>query len=88
MLLCMVCGTDVTVPIIYSVDNLLLQFWDGEQKFIPDVREIVFSNIPVEGRVIHPNVHRFFDGFGQAIIFSSNYSKIIQGCCMATIVLM
>ena len=52
------------------------------------MREIVFSNIPVKGRVIYPNVHRFFDGSGQVIIFSSNYYKIVQGCYMATIVLM
>ena len=52
------------------------------------MREIVFSNIPVKGRVIHPNVHRFFDSSGQAIVFSSNNSKIVQGSFMATIVLM
>ena len=34
------------------------------------------------------NVHGFFDGSGQAVIFSSNYLKIVQGCYMATIALM
>ena len=50
--------------------------------------EIVLSNIPIKGGVIHPNVHGFFDGSGQAVIFSSNYPKIVQGCYMATIALM
>ena len=54
----------------------------------PRCEEIVFSNIPVKGRAIHPNVHRLFGSSGQAIIFSSNYSKIVQHCYMATIVLM
>ena len=49
--------------------------------------EIVFSNIPIKGQIIHPNVHRFFDGSGQAVIFSSVYLKIVQGCYMATIAL-
>ena len=53
-----------------------------------DMRENVFPNIPVWGRVIYPNVYRFFDHSGQAIIFSSFYSKIVQGCFMATFVLM
>ena len=52
------------------------------------MREIAFSNIPIKGRVIYPNVHRFFDGSGQVIIFSSYHTKIVQGCFMATIVLM
>ena len=49
------------------------------------MREIVFSNIPVKGRVIYLNVHRFFDGSGQIIIFSSNYSKIVWKACLEEI---
>ena len=51
------------------------------------MRETVFTNIPVKGGVIHPNVHGFFDGSGQAVIFSSNYLKIVHGCYMVTIAL-
>ena len=55
---------------------------------MPDMWEIIFPNIPVQGRIVHPNVHGFSDGSGQDVLFPSYYFEIVQCCLMATIILM
>ena len=64
------------------------QFWDCEQNLIPNMWEVVFPNISIEGGVVHPDVHRHFDGSGQAVFFSSNNFKVLHRCFMATATLM
>ena len=50
--------------------------------------EVVFPNIPMEGWIVHPDVHSLFDGSGQAVFFSANDFKVLHRCFMATATLM
>ena len=29
------------------------QFWDGKQNFVPNMCNVVFPNVPIEGRVVN-----------------------------------
>ena len=50
--------------------------------------EVVLTNIPIEGGVVHPDVHWFFDDSGQAVFFSSNNFNVLHRCFMVTATLM
>ena len=50
--------------------------------------EVVFPNVPIEGGIVHPDVHSLFDGPGQAVFFSANDFKVLHRCFMATATLM
>ena len=43
--------------LLYYLFIFHFQFWDCEQNPIPNMREVVLPNIPIEGGVVHPNVH-------------------------------
>ena len=74
---------------MYYVDNYFFFNSEMENNILFQIcGRLYLSNIPIKYGVIHPSVHGFFDGSGQAVIFSSNYLKIVQGCYMATIALM
>ena len=46
--------------------------------------EVVFPNVPVQGWVVDPDEHGFFDGSCHIVIFSAQDLKIVHGCSMAT----
>ena len=52
------------------------KFWGGEQKFVPDMWQVVFAHISVESRVVHSNVDGLLDGSGDAMTLSSNDFKV------------
>ena len=53
----------------YCADCTYLVFSSGmgKQNFIPDVWQIVFANVSVEGRVVDPDVYGFFDSPGHIL---------------------
>ena len=61
-------GTDVIVHICCSKplkalvlwcrgSSFSFQFWDGKQNFVPNMWQVVFANVPVEGRVVDSDVN-------------------------------
>ena len=50
--------------------------------------EVVFPNIPIEGGIVHPDVHSLCDGPCQAVFFSANDFKVLYRCFMVTATLM
>ena len=40
------------------------KFWDGKQNFVPNICQVVFANVSIEGRVVDSDVNGFFDGSG------------------------
>ena len=46
--------------------------------------EVVFPNVPVQGWVVDPDEHGFFDGSCHIVIFSAQDLEIVHGCYMAT----
>ena len=50
---------------------IYFKFGDSVQDPVPNVWEIVFSNISDEAGVVHPYVHGFLYGPGQAVFFSA-----------------
>ena len=63
-------GTDVIVtkhfwPLLHRCYNF--QFWGGKQNFVPNMWQVVFSHIPIEGRIIDSNVNGLLDGSGNAM---------------------
>ena len=74
MLLCrgVLSGTDVIVQICCSKlpKALMLrcrgalfsfQFWDRKQNLVPNVWQVLFVNVSIEGRVVDSDVNSFFD---------------------------
>ena len=51
------------------------KFWGGEQKFVPNMWQVVFAHISVESRVVHSNVDGLLDGSGDAMTLCSNDLK-------------
>ena len=64
------------------------EFWDGIQNPVPNVWEVVFPNISIEGGVVYIYVHGLLDGPGQAVFLSVYNFKVLHCCIMATAVLM
>ena len=52
------------------------EFWDGMQNPVPNVWEVVFPNISIEGGVVHPYVHGLLDGPGQAVFLPAYNFKV------------
>ena len=50
--------------------------WDYKQNSVPNVWEVVFPNISIEGGVVHPNVHSLNDGPGQAVFLPAYNFKV------------
>ena len=38
------------------------QFLDGKQNLVPNMWQVVFANVPVEGKAVDSDVNGFFDG--------------------------
>ena len=64
------------------------EFWDGKQKSIAYVWQIIFSNISVQGGIIHPNIHGFFDGSSHVIRLPAYDFEVLNSCSVATVTLM
>ena len=64
------------------------QFWDGKQNFIPNVWQVVFANVSVEGRVVDSDVYGFFDGSGHILPLPISDFEILQCCFVTSNVLM
>ena len=47
------------------------QFWDGKQNLVPNMWQVVFANVPIEGRVVDSDVNGFFDGSGHTMSLPS-----------------
>ena len=43
--------------LLYYLFIFHFQFWDCEHNLIPNMWEIVLPNIPIEGGVVHNNIH-------------------------------
>ena len=46
---------------------IYFEFSDGKQNSVPNVSQNIFSNISVQGGVVDPNIHGFFDGPSHAV---------------------
>ena len=55
-----------------------VEFWGGEQNFVPDMWQVVFAHISVESRVVHSDVDDLLDGSGDAMTISSNNCKVFH----------
>ena len=64
------------------------QFWDGKQKFVPNVWQAVLANIPDKGRVINSDVNGFFDGSGHVMSLPSYILEVFHWCCVASSIVM
>ena len=54
------------------------------QNPVPNVWEVVFPNISIEGGVVHSYVHGLLDGPGQAVFLPGYNFKVLCCCFMAT----
>ena len=43
------------------------QFWDGKQNLVPNMWQVVFANVSIEGRIVTSDVNGFFDGSGHTM---------------------
>ena len=48
------------------------------QNLIPDVWQVVFAYVSIQGWIIDPNVESFFDGSHHVLVLSPHYAKIIS----------
>ena len=46
--------------------------------------EVVLPNVPVQGWVVDPDEHGFFDGSCHIVVFSVQDFEIVHSCSMAT----
>ena len=77
--------TDVIVLYLLFID---FEFWDDKQSSVPNVWEVIFPNISIQGGVVHPNVHGLFDGPGHAVVLPACNLEVFHWCFMATTILM
>ena len=49
--------------------------------------QIIFSNISIQGGVVHSNIHGFFDVSSHVIPFPTYNLEILNCCFVATVVL-
>ena len=62
---------------------IYFKFGDSVQDPVPNVWEIVFSNVSNEAGVVHPYVHGFLYGPGQAVFFSAyEYMYMSMHACI------
>ena len=47
------------------------------QNLIPDVWQMVFAHVSIQGWIIDPNVDSFFDGSHLGLVLSPHYAKVI-----------
>ena len=78
-------GTDVIVLYLLF---LHFEFWDCKQNSVPDVWEVIFPNISIEGGIDHPNVHGLFDHPSQAVLLPAYNLEVLHWCFIATTILM
>ena len=62
------------------------QFWGGKQNFVPNMWQVIFAHIPVEGGVVDSNVDGLLDGSGNDISLPSYDLKVIHRCFVASYV--
>ena len=67
---------------------IYLEFWDAKQNSVTNVWQIIFSNISVQGVVVHPNIHSFFDSPSHVVPFPAYNFEVLHCCYVATIILM
>ena len=58
------------------------------QNSVPNVWQIVFSNVSVQYGVIHFNIYGFFDGPSHVIPLPTHNFEVLNSCYMATATLM
>ena len=75
---CWYCTCVVVLIVLFS-----FQFWNGKQTFIPNVWQVVFANVSVEGRVVDSDVYGLFDGSGHILTLPFYDFEILQ-CCFVT----
>ena len=68
--------------------NYLVFSSDGKQNSIPNVWQVVFANVSVEGRAIHSDIYDFFDGSGHILTLPCYDFEILHCCNVASNVLM
>ena len=75
--------------VLYFILYYLFQFefWDGEQNSVPNMWQIIFSNISVQGGVVHPNINGCFDGSSHVVSLPVYNMKVLNRCFVATVVL-
>ena len=60
--------------VLFYMAQMLLAKWF----FVPNMWQVVFAHISVEGRVVDSNVDGFLDGSGNAMSLSAYDLKIIH----------
>ena len=60
------------------------KFGDSMQNPVPNVWEVVFPIISIEGGVVQPYVHGLLYGPGQAVFLPAYNFKVLHCCFMAT----
>ena len=46
--------------------------------------QVVFANVPVEGRIVDSDVNDFFDGYGHTMSLHSYNLEVFHWCCVAS----
>ena len=54
-----------------------LAFWWLDQYLIPDMWQLVFANIFIQGWVIDFNQHGFSDGPSHVVVFPAHYAEVV-----------
>ena len=64
---------------------MLLELWQRGvlYYFIPQVGQVVFTQVSVKERVIHLDVHGFLVCSGSPLCFPVNYGEAFQICLMS-----
>ena len=90
LLLVMLCrgnvsDTDVIVQICCSKALMLwcrgafsFLFWHRKQNLVPNMWQVVFSNVFSEGRVVDSDVNGFFDGSGHTMSLPSYNFEVLH----------
>ena len=67
-------GCSVHMPIIITNSKLR----GAEQDSVPYMMKVVLTNIPVEGGVVDPDIYRFLDSSGQAMVLTSYDGEVVR----------
>ena len=54
------------------------EFWDGKQKSVPNVWEIILPNISIQSGIVHHNVHGLFDGPSHAVLLPAYNLEVLH----------
>ena len=60
-----------------SLSWLRLEYWQRLQKLVPNVWQLVFANVAIEGGVLYTYGHCFLDSPGLALDLLVYYVKLI-----------